>query len=284
MKKRNILLIAILFFALCTYVLVYIHHIEVGRKVLTVAFLNIGQGDAIFIEAPNGNQVLLDAGKNTEILQQLSGVMHFYDRTLDVVAYTHPDLDHVGGIPLVLERYKVEKIMYPTISATSSIIELIRNLEKNEGAEIIYPKQTDRFILDSQKNIYFDVLWPNPNIKAKDTNDSSMIIRLVYGETEFMLTGDASKAIEQNVLDAYGTQIESDVLKAGHHGSKTSTDQEFVSAIKPRYTIISAGKDNSYGHPHADTIATLKSASTTILYTWDGPVIFTSDGKGIIKK
>lgn len=254
-----------------------------GAPPLIVAFLDVGQGDAIFIQSPTGTQVLIDGGINRDVLAPLAQVMPFFDYSIDVVIATHPDKDHIGGLPHVFERYAVAHIIDSGLEDTSDAYALYAEMRELENAVYRVARRGD--VIDLGGGAYLRVLYPHgdESVPPKDKNDASVIVQLVYGETEAMLTGDASMSIERQliVIDAH---LESDILKAGHHGSKTSTAQEFLDVVRPQYAIVSAGKDNSYGHPHADVVARLVSASTTILTTFEeGTIVFESDG-GVFRR
>jgi competence protein ComEC len=252
------------------------------KDILTVAFLNVGQGDAIFIEAPNGTQILIDGGPNKSILRQLSKMMPFYDRSIDVVLATHPDRDHIGGLPDILQRYKVDFILDSGKVGESAAYEELVRLTELEEIEYIEAKRGMVVVLDN--DVHLNILFPDRDVSEVESNTSSVITQLVYGETEFMLTGDSPKSIEEYLVMLDGANLESDVLKVGHHGSKTSSSEIFLGYVVPKYSVISAGKDNRYGHPHEEITKLLERFGTTILGTQEGIIIFESDGENIIVK
>lgn len=241
---------------------------------LSVTFLNVGQGDAIFIEAPNGVQVLIDGGPDSSVLRELHKVMSFFDKEIDLVIVTHPDADHIAGIPEVLKRFKVDQYITATSSKETAITKVIDDL-----AVIDFVKEGDIILLDPLNNIYLEVLSPRNDIVASNANDQSVIVRLVFNEIQFMLTGDASKSVENNLVQKYSDNLEAEVLKAGHHGSKTSTDENFLSQVAPKYAVVSAGENNKYGHPNEEVISLLKENQIQILETKNGAIRFQTDGK-----
>lgn len=245
---------------------------------LTIAFLDVGQGDSIFIQSPTGRQVLIDGGINRDVLSQLASVMPFFDRSIDVVMATHPDKDHIGGLPYVFERYEVDVVIDPGLEASSESYDFYVDARtKEEG--VVYREARRGDVIDLGGGAYIRILFPDVDTDGMETNSASIIAQLIYGETEAMLTGDAPDEVERHLASIDST-LQSDILKVGHHGSKTSTSQEFLDAVVPSYAIISAGKDNTYGHPHADVVARLVAASTTILTTFEeGSIVFESDGK-----
>ncbi|MDO8183554.1 MAG: ComEC/Rec2 family competence protein [bacterium] len=235
---------------------------------LKVAFLDIGQGDAIYIEAPNGNQVLIDGGPGRGVLRALGEVMPWSDKTLDLVIATHPDADHIGGLPAVLERYEVAGVMdngQPSNTQIYRTWQAAAAAEVEAGAKKILAQRGERVILGD--GIYLDILYPFGVPTGKDTNDGSVVAKLTYGASSYLLIGDATIKVEQQLLNQDPNILKTEVLKAGHHGSKTSSGPEFVAAVKPEYAIISVGKDNRYGHPHQVTLDTLVTAGAKILRT-----------------
>ena len=248
---------------------------------MTIAFLDVGQGDAIYIEAPSGNQMLIDGGPGKAVLRELSKVMPFYDRSIDVVMATHADQDHVGGLPDVLQKYKVNTFMESGVPGPSSSYE---ELEKMVGTSTDVKKVLARrgMTVDLGNGAILQILFPDRDPTGMETNMSSIVARLVYGDNEFLLTGDSPIAIENYLIGAEGALLQSDVLKTGHHGSKTSTSAAFVSAVSPEYAVISVGKDNKYGHPNQETLDTLGNFGAKILRTDQlGRIVFKSDGTNL---
>jgi competence protein ComEC len=250
---------------------------------LRVTFLDVGQGDATFIESPSGTQVLIDGGKGGGVLRELGAVMGFFDRSIDMVVATHPDLDHIGGLIGVFERYDVKTVlMTENLGDTPAFDALLTALE-GEGAEVIYARKGQVFAVGSGSagSTTIRILFPDRDPTYLESNSSSIVAQLVYGETEFMLTGDSPQEIEEYLVGT-GSVPESDVLKVGHHGSRTSTSEAFLNAVNPKYAIISAGKDNSYGHPHKEVTDLLTRHGVTQKNTADGGSIFSvSDGTRI---
>jgi len=255
---------------------------ETRDNFLKVSFLDVGQGDAIFIETPTGNQLLIDGGPDKNILNALSRVMPFYDKSIDMIITTHPDQDHIGGIPEVLKNYNVlEYIDSGATSSTGTFLELQKEIEdKKIKTEIARVGE----IIDLGGETYLKILYPQNELKSKDTNDNSIIAKLFYGDSTFLFTGDAPTDVEQYLAMTHGEELDSDVLKVAHHGSRNSLSPEFLSAVSPEYSIISAGENNSFGHPHKEIIDFLNIIGTKILGTYEmGDIIFTSDGENIKK-
>ena len=253
---------------------------------LKVAFLDVGQGDSIFIQAPNGKQLLIDGGPDGKVLTQLAEVMPFGDRSIDMILATHPDQDHIGGLPLVLSRYKVSNIIEDGVVSESKVYkELEQDITKDKIKKII-AKRGMRIILDQNKNIYLDILYPDRDVPTLDSNDGSIVCKLVYGKESFMLTGDATTYVE-NAIEWNETEgvLHSQVLKLGHHGSKTSTSELWLEKVHPDIAIISVGRDNKYGHPNKETLDKLNNLHIPYLLTYkEGNIIFQTDGVKLEKK
>lgn len=213
---------------------------------LKVYFLNVGQGDAIFIQTPNGNQVLIDGGPDETIIRELSEVMSFNDRSIDLVILTHPDADHLNGLIEVLRRYEVGQILENRIEHNSPAHELWNELKKEAK---IYQASGGQ-IINIGNGAEISIIFPlDPNRHFAKTNNNSIISKLVFGENSLLLTGDIEAQVEKELV-ARRTDIDSDLLKVPHHGSKTSSTQNFLEAVSPESAFIQVGADNRYGHPH----------------------------------
>lgn len=245
---------------------------------LRVIFLDVGQGDATLIITPHGRTVLIDAGKYPGLGTSLARYMPLSDRDIDMVIGTHPDLDHIGGLDSIFQEYAVDIFLHSGYIEDSLVYRnLIRQIS-DTTTRIKTAQAGQRFTLDT--DIYLDILSPYPSITFEEKNEHSVIVRLVYGEHQFLLTGDASVHNEQQLIDVYGKDIlQSDVLKVGHHGSQTSTAESFIDIVSPTYAIISAGCDNSFGHPHQEVLNRLFAHQIEIGETCRlGDMVFKSDG------
>ncbi len=252
---------------------------------LTVSFLDVGQGDSVLVEGPTGIEMLIDGGKDRSVLRQLPRLMGPLDRSIDIVVATHPDADHIGGLPDVLERYRVSRFFEQGKEGETGTFERLEEAVASErGATSSLLVRGMRIHLGD--GAYADVLHPEENVeKLRETNDASISMRIVYGESAFMLTGDAPLWVEERLADAYGAGLRSDVLKAGHHGSRTSTGDAFLAAVDPETVVVSAGKDNSYGHPHEEVRANILESGASMLTTIDeGTITFVSDGEQVRRK
>lgn len=251
---------------------------EASAKTLKVYFLDVGQGDAIFIETPNKHQILIDGGKNRKILSELGSVMSFGDKSIDIVMATHPDADHIGGLPEVVERYDVELFLEPGSNEANELNEELHSRISNRDVVTLLARRGQ--IIDFGDGVILSILFPNGDVSNLDTNDASIVARLEYGEKSFLLTGDAGIRTESILLTFSKEEIDVDVLKAGHHGSRTSTSLPFAERVTPEFAIISAGKDNSYGHPHQEVLKILEKVGAKIISTIEeGAIRMETDGE-----
>lgn len=246
---------------------------------LCVVFLNVGQGDAIFIQSPSGVQMLIDAGRDGGVLRELGEVMNFSDRDIDYVLMTHPDADHIGGFVEVLERFVVLNIIRTSNTSDTDLWQRVESLIDSEKSEVHLARRGQRY--DLGDGVWLEILFPDIDPTGLESNKSSIVAKLVYGDASFMLTGDSPKSIEEYLVLIEGEYLQSDVLKVGHHGSRTSTSELFLAEVQPTYAVISAGADNSYGHPHLEVTDLLFNYGVEIFSTAEGRVVFWSDGEEV---
>ncbi len=250
-------------------------------NLLKVAFLDVGQGDAIYIEAPNGKQMLVDGGPDDSVLAELAQVMPFGDQSIDLVLATHTDADHIGGLSSVIEQYDVSHIIENGSSSSTRVFQNLENTIEKNNLERVIARRGTRIILDKEFNIYFDILFPDRDVSNfTESNDGSIVGKLVYGQESFLLTGDATKYTENLIMrNETPDTLHSQVLKLGHHGSHTSSTQLFLEKVNPEIAIISAGKNNRYGHPHKDVLNVLERLGIPYFATYqEGTIIFKTDG------
>ncbi len=250
---------------------------ENRQGILTVVFLNVGQGDSIFIESPTGTQVLVDGGPNNALMKEISSVLPWYDRKIDMLVVTNPDKDHYEGFIPFLKKYKADVVLEPGTTNKSEAYSLLENEIINKKIPKIFARRGQ--IIDLGEGAYLRVIFPDRDISGLNPNDGSLVMQLVYGETSIMLQGDSTANIE-HYLVGFDNNLKSTILKAGHHGSRTSSSEEYVKAVDPEWVVISAGKDNSYGHPHEEVLDVLNGQKINTLATCVmGDIFFTSDGK-----
>ncbi len=250
---------------------------------LTVTFLNVGQGDAILIETPEGIEVLVDGGPDGAVLRELGRERSFFDRSIDLVVATHPDADHIGGLIDVMKRYDVATILQTENKNDTPVAAAYTRAIDAEKAELVIADAGQEVRLGASTTL--QIFSPVGDESKWESNTSSIVMRVVYGNTSFMLTGDAPSEIEDYLVDSYGAQLDSDVLKLGHHGSKTSTSQKFLDTVSPQYAVVTAAVDNRYGHPHQEVMQRVFGRKIQTFHTGtDGAVTFETDGKTVWKK
>ncbi|MDQ5911908.1 MAG: competence protein ComEC [Patescibacteria group bacterium] len=366
---QKLVILSVLFssatFSFSVYVLMSLTNIKLldvlssgdhkSENLLQVHFLNIGQGDAIYIVAPNKNSMLIDSGpQNEKVIAEVQKFKSMFDRRINVLLATHADADHIGSMKKAIEKFQYQVFAYSGLgSDTKLFADLMsvvndaadsasQNLSAENLVDAKNTKSTNKVtltagmsvVLDEKNNIRFDVLFPdfdyqieayqectkkekykpeNKNVKnsknskskktgtklkpqknvclkslSTETNLNSVVGKLSHGSTSFMLTGDVPSEVEKFIIKKY-SDIRADVLKLGHHGSKTSTSPEFLLEVGPRFAVVSAGKENRYGHPHKkvlDTITEFKNHQPKfekVLRTdVDGTISFESDGNSLL--
>lgn len=248
---------------------------------LTVAFLDVGQGDAIYIEAPNGNQLLIDGGPSSGVLLRALGeVMPFWDRSIDVVLATHPDQDHVGGLPAVIDRMRVDGVVTTENTSGTGAYGAFEKAILEKHPQRILARAGERIILDD--GVVLEILFPDRSAAGWDTNAGSIVAKLSYGDESFLFMGDSPESIERYLISKNSGVLHANVLKLGHHGSRTSNSKVFLSAVGPEYAVISVGKDNKYGHPHKEVLDLLANLKIPTISTVDhGTIVFKTDGAEI---
>ena len=249
-------------------------------KALEVVFFDVGQGDAIFLKTPQGRQILIDGGPDSAVLEKLGQEMPFWDRTLDLIVLTHPEHDHINGLIEVLKRYKVDNILWTgVLQDTAEYREWLKLLEGKEAK--IYIAKSGLYVKPGLAEI--EILYPFESLEgkeARDINNTSIVLRLVFRDNAFLFTGDILGSVEEDLLDRMGEKTDADVLKVAHHGSKTSCREEFLTAVSPETAIISVGKDNKYGHPSQEVLESLEKYGIKIFRTdLQGDIKIISNGK-----
>ncbi len=267
-------------------------------QILKVDFLDVGQGDAAFIETPEKHQILIDGGPTSAVLQKLADRMPFWDKEIDLVILTHPESDHMRGLFGVLQRYKVKYILWTGIVRTTSEfqkwVNVLDQKQKpktgflasiNFGDIATKVVNADSKIKIKAGNVEIDILYPFENLAGKElkntSNDTGVVAKLTYGKDSFIFTGDISSVAEKELVNSK-ENILSDVLKVAHHGSKYSTSDLFLQNANPKIAVISVGAKNTYGHPTPEVLQRLEKYDIKVLRTDQaGDINMVSDGNSI---
>ena len=231
--------------------------------------IDVGQGDAIAIRSPAGRWILVDAGVATDRFDAGARLVVPYlsrhgARRLEGLILTHPDADHIGGAASVIRALRPRWVMEPGLPAPKAgYLALLRDAAEHRRSWVAARRGMELEV----DGMRLEVLYPAGAVDSDDANDGSVVVRVVYGEFEALLTGDAPAAVERMLVRRYGRALESDVLKVGHHGSRTSTTPELLDATTPALAVISAGRRNRYGHPHRSVVARLEAAGIPVART-----------------
>lgn len=244
-------------------------------KEMFAHFIDVGQGDSILIQTPNGKTILVDGGKRTAGEKVVAYLKKAGISSIDVLVATHPDADHIGGLIDVLESIPVKKVLDSGKAHTTETYYEFLSLIDSKNIAFEVPKTGQVLAIDPAVKIQ---ALNSGDRDASDNNENSIVLKLTYNGVSFLLTGDAGVDIEDDMIAKF--DVKSTILKAGHHGAKTSTSQAFVNEVKPEVTILSYGKDNSYGHPVGEVVNRLKAAGSKLYSTAEaGDIVVKTDGK-----
>ncbi|WP_370455138.1 ComEC/Rec2 family competence protein [Planomicrobium sp. CPCC 101079] len=248
-----------------------------ATKTMKVHFINVGQGDATYIKMPNGEDVLIDGGRQGQGDEVIAYLKKQKVDDIEILISTHPDADHLGGLDEVLKAYKVESVYAPKVEHTT---DAFKNFLRAVKAEKLTIKTAKAGVKLSVKGVTAKFVGPTKAFGKSDLNNWSAVLHVTYNKNKFLFAGDAEKASETDMVKAKQT-LQADVLKVGHHGAKTSSNTDFLKVVKPKHAVISVGK-NSYGHPTKDVLNRFKTARATVYRTdQKGNIVFTSTGSKI---
>jgi len=243
---------------------------------LTLHFIDVGQADSMLGILPNGETILIDAGNREDGNSIVRYIKTQQIKKIDYVIATHPHEDHIGGLAEVINSFDIGSIYMPKVTTTTKTFENTMLAIKNKGLKVT--TATAGVSILNVDNLKIELLAPNSST-YEDLNSYSAVTKITFGNTSFLLTGDADNISEGEM---FKYNLKADLLKVGHHGSSTSTSAEFLKAVAPKFAIISVGKGNTYGHPTQKTLTALKNAGVTTYRTdINGTIVATSDGNNI---
>lgn len=271
--------IAVLFIIGTALVLVRTH--QPKEKLFEINVLDVGQGDAILLETPQGQNILIDGGPDNKVLRRLGEELPFWERRIDLMVVSHPHEDHIAGLNPVLERYTVGAVMITGVEANSPTY--------RHFLDLVQQKQIPLYIADRPEEmkigeIVLHILYPLKSFQGKrigNLNNSSIVIKASYKDIDVLLSGDAEEPEEQELVEA-GVDVEAEIFKAGHHGSETSSGEALLHKVKPQLILISDGAGNSYGHPSPRTLKRFERLGIPVRRTdLEGTIRIRTDGKQI---
>ncbi|HEU4754716.1 MAG TPA: MBL fold metallo-hydrolase, partial [Armatimonadota bacterium] len=253
-----------------------------ARGTLQVAFLDVGQGDSTLVQAPGGTSILIDGGPPEAGPRVIDAIRRAGIKKLDWVLGSHPHSDHIGGLVDVFREIPFERVLDPGYNHGTALQRTYLQLIKEKGAKAILARSGQTYDLGSGAQL--QILAPqDPLLKGTDSdpNNNSIVARLVFGGARFLFTGDMEEDERARLLKSHSpAELQAQVLKVAHHGSRNGTDPEFLRVVRPEYAVISCAAHNDYGHPHPEALQALQSAGVPVLRTDQrGTIVFTTDGK-----
>lgn len=245
---------------------------KASEEMLSVHFLDVAQGDSIFIELPNTQTMLIDSGINGLAYNIESYIKSLGHTKIDYIVATHPHADHIGSMDEIIKDMSVGKIYMPKALSTTKTYENLLNAISDKGLKISTAKSGVNII--NEKDLQVNIIGPE-KIDSENLNNSSAIVKITYKKENFLFVGDAKK----EELASIKSDMSADVLKVGHHGSRTSTTKDFLERVNPKIAVISCAKHNDYGHPHKETINLLNKFKVKVYKTYnDSTINVTTDG------
>ena len=275
-KRKFVFLLVFLF--ILSFFLIWSISLAVNKKT-EVDFLSVGQGDAILIKSKYGQDILIDGGGNNSITQRLSEEMPWLDKTIDLAIISHPHEDHIVGQVEALRKFFIGKVLYTGIDFSSPSYEAWKKEIAKQKIPLVIIDKKQRINLGPDS--YLEILYPEESLAGKEIknlNNSSMVVRFVEADKSFLFVGDIEREVEERLIKV-GINLHADVLKAGHQGSDTSSGEEFLKKVQPKYAVIEVG-ENKFGHPSPRVIKRLKRLGAEVFRTdLDGTVRFLVDGE-----
>ncbi len=248
------------------YALLFFCLIGIGDAETRVWFLDVGQGDAILVRAAGGETILIDGGPDDAVLRELSAVLPFYERSIDLVVLTHPHADHINGLVEVLKRYNVGRVMMTGVANGDAAYMEFLDILNDKRIPVSYARSAVDYRLGAVKMDIVFPIEPMEGEKVENLNNSSIAMRLITHGGVYFLSGDLELEGEENIL-ASEQDVSADVFKAGHHGSRTASSLALLEAVAAKTAVITCGIDNRFNHPHAETVTNFLNLGMRIYRT-----------------
>ncbi len=242
--------------------------LQIPDQKFHIYFLDIGQGDSILIKTPQNHQILIDGGPGNTVIEELGEVLPFFDKSIDLIVLTHPHADHVDGLIEVIKRFNVDNVLITGVFYDSPDYKEFLNEIKEKNINVLFVESVTDFRFG---NTVLDIIYPKNRIVGKkfpNANNSSIAMRVLYKNIKILLTGDIEAEAEQKLIQT-GLDLKADIFKAGHHGSKTSSSIDLLRKIRPTIAIIQSGAENSFGHPHKETLENFKKIGVKKIFRND---------------
>ncbi|XOU93956.1 MAG: ComEC/Rec2 family competence protein [Candidatus Kerfeldbacteria bacterium] len=278
-SNKKILIILGNLLIVCLILLFIVRQTE-SQDLLEVIFFDVGQGDSILIKTPSHHTILIDGGPGTSVVSKLGNHLPFYQQKIDLIILTHAHEDHLAGLIGVVNKYEVGQVIYSDVKYSSSSYKEWQSIMEIKDMIVTEPIFGQEYKFGE---VALEILYPFDKYEEtpEDINDTSVVSKLIYQDTSFLFTGDASIDVEEKLLEN-NIDINSNVLKVAHHGSKYSSSFDFLEAVDPDYAVIQSGEGNSFGHPHKLTLNKLNGYNIEIFRNDEiGDVIITSDGEEV---
>lgn len=251
----------ILNLSLVCWLVFFYHH----QPSLTMVVCDVGQGDAILLKSSQGFDILIDGGPpSSAALNCLGKFLPPWDTTVELLVITHPDLDHIGGLVEVVRRYQVNKVITSGVSSANSYYQLL--LKELVSRQIMVTTVKAGDLININPNFKVNILWPMATSSKMSTNYQSLVMKVNFGQTAIMLTGDIEQEAEAEILQVF-VDLQAGLLKVSHHGSRSASSESWLKAVAPQAALISVGSNNRYGHPHPSVLRYLQNLGIVIFRT-----------------
>lgn len=249
---------------------IYISESLKPTETFRVTFFDVGQGDAALYQTPKNLKILIDGGVDNKIINHLGKHLSWLDNEINMVVATHDDADHIFGLIKVLEKYRVKVLFVSLPNSNNELMQKIISVANSKNVKVVTVDKPS--IVNTEDGVIIKFLFPTINLDGvEDGNNASVVTQIIYrgsgGDVKILSTGDLGIGGEKYLVDVYGDDLKSNILKLGHHGSDTSTSPDFLQKVKPEVAIVSAGRNNKFGHPHQSVLDLLSKFNIEVRQT-----------------